>query len=639
MAPLRSARHAGLPATYDARRSTSHGSRRDQHATGTKRPTLRLGITMRIQTLLRRCCAFGLLAGCGAASADAGVAYAPISPTMTDRTITLTGHNLTIEDVVAVARHGAQVRYSPEAIQRAIDGYNLRAEAGAENVPVYGLNRGAGALREVAVKRDEAMQLANARAGAKEGVLPEIAQEDLVRAFLVIRANSVPFEAADPEFMQLLIELLNKRVTPVMYSRGTLGEGDLFLTSNFLATMVGRGGAYYQGTRMSAADALKKAGLKPLSTRTGGGTSNAYADALAALLVADGERALEWADLIHAMDKLGMNSSVTPMASLVQQKRPFKWVAWDAARIMDILKGSYLFEDDPKRILQDPESMRASYIRQGSAWQAWAALRDNVLVQINSGEQNPVVLLDASPSDAWELSTPQFMKYYVKGGPLSHGRHGYVLSTANWDPYPMTNAIEAFTIAVANMDAAVAQRIERFSDRGPTPFFTGIYPKDVLTAEQLRLSPSMLEPYFAFMDVWAEIQSDAHAVTAEGNAADVGVADIEAYSRLKAARARSVVDLTMQLLAYDLLTATYWMDVRRAENPNRDFGPAATAAWAALRNDIPWQQEEDRRPDVPYGAIAYKFLIRTPAATFYPDGPVMPATDGQLIAAPGRPVQ
>ena len=48
------------------------------------------------------------------------------------------------------------------------------------------------------------------------------------------------------------------------------------------------------------------------------------------------------------------------------------------------------------------------------------------------------------------------MKYYVKGGPASHGRHGYVLSTANWDPYPMTNAIEAFTIAMANLDAAVA---------------------------------------------------------------------------------------------------------------------------------------------------------------------------------------
>lgn len=564
-------------------------------------------------------------------SAASAADYRPITPAADGKIVTLTGHDLTIEDVVAVARNGAQVRYSPEAIQRATDGYDLRAEAGAENIPVYGLNRGAGALREIQVKRDEFTQLAAARAGAKEGVLPEIADEDLVRAFLVIRANSVPFEAAEPQFMQLLLDLLNKRVTPVMYSRGTLGEGDLFLTSNFLATMVGRGDAYFQGVRMSAAQALDKAGLKPLSTRIGGGTSNAYADALAALLVADGQRALEWADLVHAMDKLGMNSSVTPMASLVQEKRPFKWVAWDAARLMEILKGSYLFENDPKRILQDPESMRASYIRQGSAWQAWAALRDNVLVQINSGEQNPVVLLDASPSDSWELSTPQFMKYYVKGGRLSHGRHGYVISTANWDPYPMTNEIEAFTIAMANMDAAVAQRIERFSDRGPTAFFTGIYPKDVLTPEQLRLSPSLLEPYFAFMDVWAEIQNDAHSITAEGNASDFGVADIEAFSRLKAVRGRQVVELTMQLLAYDLLTATYWLDVRKAEDPKRTFAPAPTAAWIAFRNVLPWQQEVDNRPDVPYGAVAYNFLKQTPASTFYAGGPLMPATDGQLM--------
>ncbi|MBV8910082.1 MAG: aromatic amino acid lyase [Gammaproteobacteria bacterium] len=547
--------------------------------------------------------------------------------------VTLTGHDLTIEQVVAVARHGARVRYSTEAIERAVAGAELRAEAAAENVSVYGVNRGAGAQRELHVTRNEVTQLERARAGAREGVLPEIAEEDLIRAFLVIRANSVPFEAANAEFMQLLVELLNRRVTPVMYSRGTLGEGDLFVANNFLATMVGRGDAWYRGMRMSAAEALKRAGLAPLASETGGGTSNAYADALAALLVADARAALEWADLIHAMDKLGMNSSVTPLAARALEKRPFKWVAWDAARILDMLRGSYLFEDEPKRIIQDPESLRASHIRAGSAWQAWAALRDDVLVQINSGEQNPVILLDASPGDSWELSTPQFMKYYVKGGPASHGRHGYVLSVANWDPYPMTNAIEAFTIAMANLDAAVAQRIERFSDRGPIAFFTGIYPKDVLTPEQLRLSPALLEPYFAFMDVWAEIQDDAHAVAAEGNPSDFGVADLEALTRLKAMRARQVVDLSVQLLAYDLLTATYWLDVRKAESPARQFAAAPTAAWSALRRELPWQQEPDTRPDIPFGALAYEFLRKTPASTFYSGGPPMPETDGQWMAS------
>jgi histidine ammonia-lyase len=547
--------------------------------------------------------------------------YNSIDPKMADRWVTLTGHDMSIEQVVAVARFGAKVRFSAEAIREASEAAGLRAEAGAEHIPVYGLNRGGGALREVAKRDEPPLTAISPIVGA--GALPEIADEDLVRAALVIGANTAPYAAASPESMQMLVDLLNKRVTPVAHTRGTLGEADFpAMMNNILATIAGRGDAYYQGVRMRAADALKRAGLKPriaeVETGGAGGAENAYGDALAALLVYDGRHALQWADLIHAMDKLGMNSSLTPLVAPVQAKRPFKWVNWDAARIMDMLRGSYLFDDDPKRILQDPESMRASYIRQGAAWQAWAALRDAVLIQINSADQNPLVIVGASPQDSWELSTPQMMKYFVKGGELSHGQHGYVFSTANWDPYPLVNEVEAFTNALANMDAAVAQRIERFSDRGPTAFFTGIKPADVLTPAQIRASPALSEPFFVFMDLWAEIQFLSRSITPEGNAADIGVADIEAHSRLKGSHAREVVDLTIQLLGYDLLVATYWLDVRKAEDSNRHFGQAPTAAWQAFRKVLPWQQDPAQRPDVPYGIIAYNFLKSTRAPDFHP---------------------
>jgi len=122
---------------------------------------------------------------------------------------------------------------------------------------------------------------------------------------------------------------------------------------------------------------------------------------------------------------LGMNFQRHADGVAVQEKRPFKWVAWDASRIaMGMLKGSYLFEDDPKRILQDPESMRASYIRQGSACRPGRRLRDNVLVQINSGEQNPVCWLDAVAErflGALDTAVPE---YYVKGGRSAPRRHG-----------------------------------------------------------------------------------------------------------------------------------------------------------------------------------------------------------------------
>jgi histidine ammonia-lyase len=559
-----------------------------------------------------------------AGQAWAAPEYHPIVPTMQSTTVTLTGHDLTIEQLIAVARHGAKVQYGPEVVQHASEAHGLILEADAEGIPVYGVNRGSGSRREEKKKESPLPPMLYA------GMLPEIANEDLVRAAMLIGANTVGYAAGTPDESQMLLDLLNKRITPVAYSRGTVGEADFPAISNNIAAVVaGEGEAYYKGVRMSAAEALRQAGLKPLmsSNSSPGGAENAYGDALAALVVADGRQVLEWADLIYALDTLGMNSSVTPMLTSVQAKRPFKWVNWDAARVMDMLKDSYLFEADGKRILQDPESLRASYVRQGSAWQAWAALRDSVLLQINSADLNPMVIVGARPSDSMELSAPQMMQYFVKGGPLSHGQHGYVFSTANWDPYPMTNEVEAFTIALANMDVAVTQRIERFTDRGPTAFFTGIKPADVLTPAQIRDSPALSEPFWVFMDVWQEIRTLSSSVAPEGNAADVGVADIDAQTRLKGSRGQQVIDLTLQLLGYDFWNATYWMDVRKAESPSRSFGPVPTAVWTAFRKVLPWQQDPKLRPQVPYGIVAYNFLKSTPPTTFYPAGPSMPGTD------------
>jgi histidine ammonia-lyase len=194
--------------------------------------------------------------------------------------------------------------------------------------------------------------------------------------------------------------------------------------------------------------------------------------------------------------------------------------------------------------------------------------------------------------------------------------------------------VEAFTNALANMDVAVAQRIERFTDRSPTAFFTGIKPADVLTPEQIRKSPALSEPFWAFMDVWQEIQTLSTSLVPEGNATDVGVADIEAQTRLKGSRGQQVVELTLQLLGYDFWNATYWMDVRKVQDRSRSFGPVPTAVWTAFRKVLPWQQDPETRPEIPYGLIAVNFLKSTPAATFYPAGPPMPATDGQSAAAP-----
>src|SRR5512143_4161303 len=88
-------------------------------------------------------------------------AYRPITPSLADKTVVLTGHDLTIDQVVQVARFGAKVALSPEARQRSADAYGLLLEAAAEGVPVYWFNRGSGAGRQTVIFAGDALAPAN----------------------------------------------------------------------------------------------------------------------------------------------------------------------------------------------------------------------------------------------------------------------------------------------------------------------------------------------------------------------------------------------------------------------------------------------------------------------------------------------
>jgi histidine ammonia-lyase len=563
------------------------------------------------------------------AAAASTAPYRPIEANMSDKTIVLTGRDLTVDQVVQVARYGAKVALTPEARQRSADAHALLLEAAAEGVSVYWFNRGSGSGRERFIftgdpwspdnkRLLEVRQLAIFRRGALAGLGPEISEEEIVRAMMVVRANTMTFEAASPQLTQRLLDLLNDRITPVVQSRGTVGEGDLGPFTNVGATMVGAGNAYYRGVRMPAAEALKQAGLEPLAPFGADDSelesSNSYATGQAALLLYDAREALSWADLIYAIDLNGMNSSVSPLSQPVQANRPFKWLNWDAARVLDMLKGSYLFELDEKRIIQDPESLRTSSIRQGSAWQAWAQLRDVVLIQMNSSDHNPAIRVGASPSDSWELSTPQLAQFYVKGSPRNHGQHGFIFSNANWDPYPMANEIEAFTIALANMDTAVAQRMLRFT----SAFFTGIAPSDESPGEPGRFHLTQGSEIDA-VALMQEIQGLINPVPPEGNALIQNVEDMQTQTRLKVTRARTAVDDTVDLLAEDLLTGTYWLDLRKSQNPARAFGASPTAVWTAFRATLPFDGVGPASATQPIHEIAATFIRSNAAANFYKD--------------------
>jgi len=555
--------------------------------------------------------------------------YRSITESMADKTITLTGHDLSIDQLVQIARHGAKVAISPELRDGAAASFGLILEAQAEGVPVYLFNRNPGSGREIASLKGDPdspeykAEIARRYEGTPGtfgltfGFAEEIPDEAVGRAMLAVDLNNMRYLAASPAFVQGIADLLNHRVTPPVRWRGAIGEADFVPTGTVLR---GQGYAYYRGVRMQASQALAKAGLKPVKFDAADGnliTTSALTAGFAALLVHDLRDLVEWHDLIWSMDLTAMNGSIGPLSMPVQATRPFAWPNYAADRVLDMLKGSYVFNDE-YRIIQDPESLRATVWRDGGVWQAWARLRDSTLIQMNSTDHNPTVRPDVGPEDSWELATPQLMKYYVKGGKYSHGKHGYVLSNSDWDPYPLVDDVEAFPIALVNLMVAVVQRIHRFED----PFFTVTDAASVLKAQS---GPGGVSGVGAggggggIADaLWQELKPLANPIPPDGVTADKGVGDLDAVPMLKLMRLMHAMDVSRDILAQDLLNAAFWMDIRKLERPERVFGRAPNSVWMSFRNVIPFRSDPGKAPPEDSNAdAAVRFMLTNAPAGFY----------------------
>jgi len=156
-------------------------------------------------------------------------------------------------------------------------------------------------------------------------------------------------------------------------------------------------------------------------------------------------------------------------------------------------------------------------------------------------------------------------------------------------------------------------------------FFTVVRAGDVLRNVQIGFAGSS-ETH----DVMQRIQTLMMPVAPEGYSTDIQqVEELDGQTVLKVVRSREAVDETMQLLAFDMITGSLWMDVRKAQDPTRTFGQAPTAAWTEFRRVLPLQRTGPDAPPAPTrsqpdATISYRFLKQHPASDFYPAGRAIP---------------
>lgn len=313
----------------------------------------------------------------------------------------LDGYNLTIDNLVKVARHNERVELAPKAVEK-INACRLMLEEKIEAKEImYGVNTGIGEFSEIVLDDEQVNDfqkylIYNHSAGIGEPVPIE-----QVRAAMLGRANvhAKGYSGCRIEITQTLIAMLNKGVTPVVSQKGSVGaSGDLAPMSQIALLMMGEGEAFYKGERMPGKTAFEKAGIEipGLQARDGLATINGsnLLTAISALELYDMKRWLKQAEIAAAMSLEALLANLKPYDIRLHELRGFAGAQKSAASIKKCLNGSDLMTGKIKTKVQDAYSMRSTPQVIGAARDAIEHAWKQVEIELNGVGDNPIFLTE-----------------------------------------------------------------------------------------------------------------------------------------------------------------------------------------------------------------------------------------------------
>jgi histidine ammonia-lyase len=242
--------------------------------------------------------------------------------------IVLKGEALTRSDVVAVARQYAPVVLSNDSIHLITAARAVIDTLAAEGRKVYGVTTGFGHLSKVRIPQEQQVDLQHNLLRSHAAGVGEPLSEDVTRAMLLLLAASLARgnSGVRVEIVQLIIDLLNTRITPIIPSRGSVGaSGDLAPLAHLALVLVGEGEASYHGQSLSGQEALQQAGLVPLRLQAKEGLAlingTHLMEAIGVLASVDAELLVQSAEVACAMSIEALMGSHVPLDSRIHQRR------------------------------------------------------------------------------------------------------------------------------------------------------------------------------------------------------------------------------------------------------------------------------------------------------------------------------
>jgi len=178
------------------------------------------------------------------------------------------GETLTIENVVAVARHNAKVEIPKKVRDKVKKCRSFLERLVKEKRVVYGVTTGFGALGNITIPLRDMRELQSNLIRSHSAGVGKPTDRDIIRAMMLLRVNTLAkgYSGIRVETLETLVHMLNEGVHPIVPEKGSVGaSGDLAPLSHMTLVLMGEGQAEYKGKLMSGKEALKKLEFNQLS--------------------------------------------------------------------------------------------------------------------------------------------------------------------------------------------------------------------------------------------------------------------------------------------------------------------------------------------------------------------------------------
>jgi len=472
-------------------------------------------------------------------------------------------------DLRALARDFLQqdvrLRIASAALRRVRRSRAVVDRAIRDGRTIYGVNTGFGSLSDTRIEPARLAELqVRLLLSHSAGMGMPIHESG---AMIALRANALllGYSGVSTGLVQRLVDLYNRGVIPVILEQGSVGaSGDLAPLAQLGAAMLGQGEAFIGTRKLSAAAALRRAGLKPyrflpkeaLSLING----TPFTAALLARVLADAEDVIKLADVAGAMSLEALKGSLKPFDPRFHRHRPHPGQLASAHNIRSLLLRSEVLESHRQcQKVQDAYSLRCIPQVHGAARDAWGYARDILVREANSVTDNPLVF-----------------------------ENGDILSGGNFHGQSLSQAADFLTTSLVSLANISERRIDRMTN----PELSELPP---FLVKDSGLNSGFMMVQVAAAALTAECRAEAAPASVHSIPTGASKEDHVPMAPIAARKCRRVLDTVRKVIGLELLCAAQGLDFLRPLRP----GKGVQAAHARLRREIP-HLKSDRflRPDL-----------------------------------------